>query len=368
MQTFQERKNILEETLVHHEIDLGIITSPADIFYFTGFNSEPHERFMALILNIKTNDTFLFVPALDEEAAKQKSNIEKIIPISDEESPFEVVKNTIGNVGSAIGVEGKSFSYARYIELIEAFHHPVVLDIQPFVSQQRLHKSPDEIASIKLAIEIIEKVMEEGIKKIRVGMTEQEIVAELELLMRKFGADGTSFDTIVLVGENAALPHGHPGSRVVCEGDFVLIDMGIIKNGYCSDITRTFIVGNPTEQQQEVYDIVKEATIAGLQSVQADLPLKTFDLASRKIIEENGYGIYFNNRVGHGLGIEVHEEPSIHSENDSLARKGMVFTIEPGIYIPGYGGVRIEDNVYINENGEPEILTSFTRELIIIQP
>ncbi|MDY0393438.1 M24 family metallopeptidase [Virgibacillus halophilus] len=204
-------------------------------------------------------------------------------------------------------------------------------------------------------------------KKVKIGMTELELTAELEYLMKKFGANGPSFSTIVLSGEKAALPHGTPGDRAFKEGDFLLIDMGVvISEGYCSDITRTFIIGEASDKQREIYDIVRQSTLAGIDAVKAGVPLKTFDIAARNVIKESGYGQFFNNRVGHGLGIEVHEEPSVHENNEQIAESGLLFTIEPGIYIPGYGGVRIEDNVYINEKGKAEVVTAFPRELQIL--
>src|SRR5699024_8710667 len=171
------------------------------------------------------------------------------------------------------------------------------------------------------------------------------------------------FSTIVLSGEKSALPHGVPGDRKIQQGDFLLIDFGVIIDGYCSDITRTFVIGEASEKQTEIYHIVLEATNAGIAAVQAGVPLKEFDIAARKVIQDSGYGEYYNNRVGHGLGLEVHEEPSVHGKNEESAEKGLLFTIEPGIYIPEFGGVRIEDNVYINEDGKAEVLTSFPKEL-----
>lgn len=195
-------------------------------------------------------------------------------------------------------------------------------------------------------------------------MTEAELVAEFEYLMKIHVAAGPSFSTMVLAGEKAALPHGKPGDRELKNGDFLLIDFGVITyDKYCSDITRTFIIGEADDKQKEIYDIVKRSTQAGVDAVKAGVPLKEFDIAARSVIQDSGYGEYFNNRVGHGLGIEVHEAPSIHHLNDDIAQKGMVFTIEPGIYIPAYGGVRIEEEVYINEEGEAEVLTSFPRDL-----
>lgn len=359
---YETRRAIFKSKL---EEDTAFITSPANIFYYTGFLSNPHERFMALIFNSKTNEEILYVPALDLEAAVQVTDIQHIVPISDEQMPFEVVKSTIGNLGQTAGVEAKALNLSRYLELTSTLDVQVK-DIQQLVNRQRLHKTRDELNQLKVAIDIIEQVMTEGIKKIHIGMTELDLVAELEYLMRKFGADGQSFASIILSGGNAALPHGQPSMRKIEHGDFVLIDMGVIKDGYCSDITRTFVIGEATEKQREIYETVLASTLAGIKAAKANIPLKQVDLAARAVIEKKGYGDYFNNRVGHGLGIEVHEEPSVHAGNNDLITTGMVFTIEPGIYIPHYGGVRIEDNVYINELGKAEVLTTFPRELQIL--
>lgn len=363
---YAKRREILQAQLREQNIEAVMITAPANVFYYTGFNSEPHERFMSLFINIDANEQFLFVPALDKDAAAQESDIQTIVPISDEQVPFDVVKNTVGDISKTVGVEAKALSYDRYTSLKGAYPHIDVVDVQNTVNAQRMKKSREEIARLQKAIDIIEKVLEEGIKKIKVGMTESELTAELEFLMRKFGADGPSFSTIVLTGEKAALPHGSPGERVIQNGDYVLIDFGVVKDGYCSDITRTFIVGEATERQKELYSIVLASNEAGIEAVQAGVPLKNFDIAARNIIAESGFGQYYNNRVGHGLGIEVHEEPSVHQNNKDIAESGLVFTIEPGIYIPEEGGIRIEDIVYINEDGKAEVLTSFPKELQIL--
>lgn len=363
---FSKRREALHTFILEHQLDGVLITDPANVFYYTGFNSNPHERFMGLFIDARNEKTILFVPALDKEAAAQASDVEKIIAISDEQIPFEVLKNEVGNAYKTLGIEAKAFSYFRYTNLLEWYPELQVVDVQPFINKQRKKKSREEVAQLQVAIDIIEKVLEEGTKKVRVGMTEAELTAELEFLMRKFGADGPSFTSIILSGEKAALPHGSPGERQIQQGDFLLIDFGVIKDGYCSDITRTFSIGEPTERNREIYNIVLASNEAGINAVRAGVPLKTFDIAARNVIHEKGFGAYFNNRVGHGLGIEVHEEPSIHSNNEEIAESGLVFTIEPGIYIPDDCGVRIEDIVYINENGEVEVLTSFPKQLIVL--
>lgn len=360
---YEKRRTLLNKHLSEKGIEAGIIIDPANVYYYTGFLSEPYERFMAYVTCPKAEKAFLFVPALDFEAAQIDADMETIIPIADDEDPFEVLKNSMGSIPTCFGIEGKAFSYDRYTNLLKIYPGAQIKDIQPFINQQREKKSRTEVEKLSLSIKLIEKVLAEGIKKVAAGMTEAELTAELEFLMRKFGADGPSFSTIVLSGEKSALPHGSPGDRKLVEGDFLLIDFGVVKDGYCSDITRTFVLGEPSEKQKEIYNIVLTSNEAGIQAVKAGVPLKTFDISARKVIIDHGYGQYFNNRVGHGLGIEVHESPSIHQHHEEIAEKGLVFTIEPGIYIPGEGGVRIEDIVYINERGEAEVLTSFPKKL-----
>ncbi len=363
---YEARRLLLKAYLTDNNIGAAMITDPANVFYFTGFNSNPHERFMSLFIDMHADKTYLFVPALDKDAAIQASDITTIISISDEQIPFEVVRESVGELSKTVGIEAKALSYYRYNSLLEFFPGVQVVDVQPFINKQRMKKSKEEIVKLLTAIEIIEKVLEEGIKKVKIGMSESEFTAELEFLMRKFGADGPSFSTIVLSGEKAALPHGSPGERKFQKGDYLLIDFGVIKDGYCSDITRTFIIGEASEQQKEIYDIVLQSNEAGINAVLAGVPVKTFDIEARNVIINSGYGEYFNNRVGHGLGIELHEEPSIHEKNEQIAEAGLVFTIEPGIYIPNVGGVRIEDTVYINEDGKAEVLSSFPRQLQIL--
>ncbi|ASN06103.1 M24 family metallopeptidase [Virgibacillus necropolis] len=363
---YQNRLNTLQDYLKEQNIDVAMVTSPANVFYYTGFNSDPHERFMALIVDNRTQEFTLFVPALDEELAASESYVKTIIPISDEEIPFSKLKNKLGENIVCFGLEMKAISMFQHNNLLSVFPKTSYEDIQHFITVQRMKKSKSEVEYLRNAVDIIERVLAEGIKKVEIGMTELELTAELEYLMRKLGADGPSFSTIVLSGEKAALPHGVPGNRKFKKGDFLLIDMGVIKDGYCSDTTRTFIVGEATDKQKEIYDIVLQANEAGINSVKTGVPIKTFDIAARNVIDEHGYGDYFNNRVGHGLGIEVHEAPSIHENNHQIAEKGLMFTIEPGIYIPEYGGVRIEDEVYINEEGEVEVLTSFPKKLQLV--
>jgi Xaa-Pro dipeptidase len=362
-----ERQQKLIARLKNEGLDLAVITAPSNIYYMTGFFSDPHERYMSLIIDVLCESTYLFLPALDKEAANQVAKVNQIIPISDGENPFSIIKNSIDIMPKVIGIETDFVSVSHHDGLKNIFTHVSFVNIRPYIDNQRIFKSKEEINGLKEAVTIIERVLEDGLRTIKNGMTETELVAQFEFLMKKYGAVGPSFATMVLSGEKSALPHGEPGIRKLQNGDFLLIDFGVMtRERYCSDITRTFIIGEASEKQKEIYNIVRTSTQAGVKSVKKGKPLKNFDIAARNVIEKNGYGNFFNNRVGHGLGIEVHETPSIHHLNEELAETGMVFTIEPGIYIPDYGGVRIEEEVYINENGEAEVLTNFPTELRIV--
>lgn len=359
----EQRLDKLYNYMEEKEMDLLMITSPVNIGYFTGFFSNPHERFMALVLDSKRSEPYLFVPLLDLEAAENQSNVRNIVTVSDSENPFQVLYSKIGRHISSIGVEKNQVSMTQHESLEEMFANVDWIDIKGFITSLRLRKSPKEIEKINKAIQMVEEVMAEGIKRAKIGMTEIELLAELEYQMRKVGSDGPSFDTMVLTGKRSSLPHGVPGQTPIKNNDFLLIDMGVQTEGYCSDITRTFIVGEGTSEQQKIYNIVLEANRKAISSVKNGSPLSQVDSAAREWIRQSGYGDFFNNRVGHGMGLEVHEEPSVHEKNSELISPGMVFTIEPGIYLPQLGGVRIEDNIHVDDEGEAKLLTSFPKEL-----
>jgi len=232
--------------------------------------------------------------------------------------------------------------------------------------EMRLIKSAEEVARIRHAVRLVEQALSESLKKVKPGVTEMEIVAELEYQMKRLGADGPSFDTMVLAGEKSALPHGTPGSRQVREGDLLLFDLGVAADGYVSDITRTFAIGEISAQLREIYETVLAANEAAIAEVRPGVTLAHLDQTARRVIEEKGYGPYFMHRLGHGLGMDVHEYPSVHGQNQDVLRPGMVFTIEPGIYLPGVGGVRIEDDVLVTDSG-CDVLTQFPKQLTVIR-
>lgn len=360
---YRARQKSLQNYLDQVNLDIGMVMSPTNINYFTGFIHNPHERFFALVVDSRKDSVSLFVPALDFNAAEQHACIERIVTVSETEDPYAKLRDELGTDVSLFGIEKNYVSVYRYEQIARYFSQAKFVNIENFINCKRLIKTNDEIAVVRRAVEIIEDVMERGISKVTPGMTELELKAEMEYQMMALGADGPSFETTVLSGEKSALPHGHSDQRKISNGDFLLIDMGVIVDGYCSDITRTFIVGEGSEKQIDIYETVLEANKKAIGAVKIGEPLMNIDRVARDYIEDCNYGNYFNHRIGHGLGLEVHEAPSLHGENTEGLEPGMLFTIEPGVYIPGFGGVRIEDNVYVGKDGQVEVLTSYPKSL-----
>ncbi len=226
-------------------------------------------------------------------------------------------------------------------------------------------KSDDEVAKIKKACEITDKAFSHMLEYIKVGMTEKEISNELEHTLKMFGGTKASFDSIVASGPNGALPHATPGDRKVQKCDLITLDFGCYYDRYASDMTRTIAVGDISEEQEKIYNTVLKAQLAGVQAARAGITGKELDQVCRDVITEAGYGEYFRHGTGHGLGLDVHEGPGVSSGNLEPLEVGNVVTVEPGIYVPGLGGVRIEDDILITEDG-CKILNTSRKELIKI--
>ncbi|HEY8165978.1 MAG TPA: aminopeptidase P family protein [Gemmatimonadaceae bacterium] len=231
------------------------------------------------------------------------------------------------------------------------------------VEDLRESKDEDEVALITEAGRIATRALGRVIPEIRAGLTELQIAGILEKALRDEGSEEAPFPPIVASGPRAALPHARPGKRVIENGDFLLLDFGAQHHGYCSDITRTLVVGKATVEQREVYEVVREANRIASSSVRAGMTGMAADTLARSYIERRGHGSAFGHSLGHGLGLEVHEAPRLARTADAALKEGAVVTIEPGIYRAGWGGVRIEDDVHISHTG-PRILTNFSRELL----
>lgn len=361
------RQQALQKKLQKENIDLAFINSTIHIRYYTNFVTDPHERFFVYVYDRLKDRKLLFLPELDYEAAKEQAQVDQIIPVSDTECGYEKLYETVGASISSIAIEKDRLTVEQYEKLKSFYPKAQYYRIETFIQEERLVKTAAEINYVKKAIELTEDGLDYILDFVRIGMTEIEIKNELEKYVLSKGAEQMAFDTLVLTGKNSANPHGVSSLRKVQTGDFLLFDFGVTINGYHSDITRTFIVGEAKQEQVLVYETVKEANERAIEAVKESKPIKEIDHAARKAIDDANYGNYFIHRTGHGLGLEVHEQPSIHAENEKLLQKGMLFTIEPGIYLPSLGGVRIEDDIYIDETGKVEVLTSFPKRLMSIK-
>ncbi|MFU1796258.1 M24 family metallopeptidase [Paenibacillus azoreducens] len=360
-----QRIDQLMLSMIEKGLDGLLVTDPKHVYYLTGFASDPHERFLGLLLE-RGEGPVLITPALDAEAAHAASSVQNIVTHSDTDNPYQVLKQQFkGSIGT-LGIEKEQLTVARYEELTAVVSAKQYSDIGPLLRSMRVNKSPEEVKRMQHAIHLIEEVLRQGLKSVKAGVTEIEIVAELEYLMKKLGAEGPSFDTMVLSGPKTALPHGAPGDRKIQHGDLLMFDMGVYANGYASDITRTFAVGEISSELKSIYNAVLEANLQGIQAIKPGVTLASVDQAARDAIEKAGYGPYFLHRLGHGLGIDVHEYPSVHGNNSDLVQSGMIFTVEPGVYVAGLGGVRIEDDIFVTDNGV-EVLTSYPKELITLE-
>lgn len=345
----------ITKQLQHEQADAAWITTPLNVFYFTGYRSEPHERLFALLITANGDQT-LYCPKMEVEEVKNSPFEGKIIGYLDTENPFEIDPSSFNK----LLIESEHLTVKRQRELTQNFGVQHYGDIDQTIKELRNIKNESEIENIREAAKLADKCIEIGTEFLKVGVTERELVNHIENEIKKFGVSEMSFDTMVLFGDHAASPHGTPGERKLVKDEYVLFDLGVIYNHYCSDMTRTVKFGTPSEEAQTIYNIVLEAETNAIEAIKAGVPLQDIDKIARDIISDAGYGDYFPHRLGHGLGLEEHEYQDVSSTNSNLLEAGMVITIEPGIYVPNVAGVRIEDDILVTENGY-EILTNYDK-------
>ena len=329
-------ENIRKET----GTDAVLITDPFNMRYLSGFRGGEG------MLCLSKNRRVLITDSRYTEAAQK-------------ESDFQVIEECMEEDGAEIvGYEDCSLRCREFEDLRKAL--PAVKEWVPLggsIDRLRRIKTPEEQELLQKAEAIGDAAFAELLKVLRPGMTELEAAAELEYQMKKHGASGFSFDTIMASGANSSMPHA------VETGDFVTMDFGCLYEGYCSDMTRTVVLGRASEKQREIYDTVLRAQKAALDVIRAGMTGSEVDRAARRIIEEAGYGQCFGHGLGHSVGLFIHEEPRLSPADDTVLEAGMSETVEPGIYLPGFGGVRIEDLVIVTEDGCRN-LTRSPRELI----
>ena len=325
--------------------DAMVLTSGIGRRYATGFPSS------AGVVYLSAQQAVLFTDFRYAEAARAAVTGFEVCEVSSGTSYTALVNERIGQDGvKTVALEDKMLTHAAYMTWAAALHASAVR-LEDGVERLRLCKEDEEVSRIAAAQRIAEQAYEEVLNDIRVGVTEREIAARLTYLMLHYGAENMSFDPIVVSGANSSKPHGVPGDKPFAAGDFITMDFGCIVEGYCSDMTRTVALGHVTDEMQTVYDTVLQAQLAGIACCKAGVTGKAVDAAARRVITEAGYGDAFGHGFGHGVGLEIHEAPTAGLRGEAPLPAGSVVTAEPGIYLPGRFGVRIEDMLYVIEDG-----------------
>ena len=329
-------------------------TDSASMYYLTGFTGEG-----ALI--ISGSETLLLTDSRYTEQVKRE--VPEIASKKITGNYLDAVVSTINSKSIPNLAIGSSRISHYFVETLKKRVETIIVSMKDPVEELRKVKDPEEVKRIRSAVNLTQASLSELIEGIKIGMTERQVALRLEFIMREKGADKVAFDLIIAAGENSALPHYRPKDRKLRQGDLLLCDIGAQVDGYCSDMTRVFSIGEPPTQGKEIYDIVLRANRAGLDQVKAGASGIAVDGAARKVIADAGHADHFGHGLGHGVGIEVHESPRLSPLSKDILEAGMSVTIEPGIYLPGFGGVRIEDLVIVTEEG-CDVLTSFPSDCL----
>ena len=352
--------NHLEHIAAHLDgLDAILLTSEANCYYATGFMGEG-------IALVTRRGSWYFTDSRYTEAADKAIGGAAVIREVSRERPFSALINEALAEGGAekAGFEDQRMTVAEHTVYSEKLHCTLT-PASSLMTELRGSKDEEELSCMIAAQRIAEGALEQILKEIRPGMTEKEIAARLNYLMVSAGAEKTAFDTIVASGPNGSMPHAVPGMRKVREGDFITMDFGCVYKGYCSDMTRTVALGRPSDEMRNVYDIVLQAQLAGIAAAKAGVTGAVIDGAARKVIQDAGYGSCFGHSFGHSLGIDIHEAPNAAPGNDKPMPDGAVVSAEPGIYLPGKFGVRIEDVMILRPDGA-QVITKAPKALLVL--
>lgn len=354
--------------LKENNLDSVLVTSKANVYYYSNYYTDPHERVIAIYIT-QFHEPILILPNMEVEDAKRAGWSYQILGYHDHEDVWELLIDRLkkgDKLPERLGLENNDLSLERYYFLKRILPDTEMIDVQNILASLRVIKDEKEYELLKEAAALADFGIKTGIEAIKEGVTELEVIAKIEYELKKKGIQEMSFSTMALFGDSTASPHGTPGLKKIKKGDLVLFDLGVIYKGYCSDISRTVAFQSITPEQNDIYHIVLTAEKKAIEAAQVGTEVGHLDQTARNHISQAGYEEYFPHRIGHGLGVDVHEFPSMHANNDLVLQPGMCFTIEPGIYVPQTGGVRIEDMIFMTENG-PEILTKSPKNLQIIE-
>ncbi len=353
-----ERLAKLKGKLVEEQVDALLVLQPQNRYYLTGFTGS-----YGYLLVSEKEDIFITDFRYKQQAQSQISGCKIVQHGLD---PLKDIKNQLNNIGvKKLGFEQEYITYSQYLSFSEALEGIELKPVKPMVEDLRMIKDEMEISKMDKAINIAGDAFAHILGFLRPGITEKEVALELEFFMKRAGASGLAFTTIVASGHRSSLPHGIASDKVLEKGDFVKMDFGCVYENYCSDITRTVVLGKATDRQKEIYNTVLEAQLRAIDKIKAGITGEEADKIARDIIYAKGFTENFGHGLGHSIGMVVHEKPRVAPNATNVLQEGNVITVEPGIYIEGFGGVRIEDMIVITKDGNRN-LTKVTKELIEI--
>jgi Xaa-Pro aminopeptidase len=338
------------------DLEALVVTRLPNVRYLSGFTGSNGQ-----VLVSEAESVFFTDGRYTEQSRHEVTDLERV---TYSEGFGRSLADQCARLGiNRLGFEAHDVTVAMLRKLSEKLPDVELVPVEDQVEHLRWVKDDEELSALQRAQEATDAAFEAVLEYLAVGMTEQQVALELDHMMRRAGADGLSFDSIVAFGENAAEPHHEPTHRVLEESDVIKIDFGALFAGYHADMTRTVAFGAPPAELKKIHDIVRESQQAGIDAVKAGVTGGSIDAVSRNVIQDAGYGEHFTHSLGHGVGLEIHEGPSLVKDGDEMLPVGAVVTVEPGIYIPGLGGVRIEDSVEVTQDG-CRVLGTSTRELI----
>jgi Xaa-Pro aminopeptidase len=356
----------LQTAFARNSLDALLVTHLPNIRYLCGFTGSS-----GVLAIIETSSVFFTDGRYSEQARAEVQGPRRVIarkpPLAAAAEWLIENKNKLGRKKPRrLGIESEHLTVAGRTQLASFLRSDFRLrETRGLVEQARMVKDADEIACLQAAVVLGASLFDRALAVIRPGVTESEVAAEMEYTARRAGAEEMSFPTIIAAGKRSALPHGRASRAAIPSRGFVVCDFGVILTGYCSDRTRTVHVGRPTGEARRMYEAVREAQAVAIETVRAGVSVGEVDQAARKLLQKQGLARNFTHSTGHGVGLEIHEPPRIAAGRTEILRPGMVITVEPGVYIAGSGGVRIEDMVVVTEQG-CEVLTPTSRELITI--
>ncbi len=355
---YRLRQENLRRRLVEEHLEVLLVTSLPNVHYLTGFSGSA-----GVLLVTPGKSVFFTDPRYDTQSQEEVKDSQVVIVSG---AALEAAAKRAARIASPrIGVESGALSFATYQKLREWLPRKRLAATSGLVEALRLVKEEGEIEQIRQAVDLASRAFSETLNLLRPGMKEREIAAEIEYRMRRYGAEHPAFETIVASGPRAALPHARAGARPIRPNECILLDLGAILNGYASDMTRTVFLRGAPRKWARIYQAVRMAQEEAEKTVRAGIECAKVDQAARRVLADFGYERFFTHGTGHGVGREIHELPRIGKKQRDLLPERAVITVEPGVYIPGEGGVRIEDVVVVRKDG-PEVLTGTPKELTVL--